>query len=115
MFRSEFTNHFDNDFLLIASNGTVLQLDVLSDSIRNGYGSNPDFRITIRNVLVRHCWDGYLLVIYEEWQYGDKMSSLPNNGRIASVLFRTHGDVKWLYVHETWLPKDIAEADVFDF
>ena len=115
LFRREFTSHLGIDFLLVSPNGTLLQLDALSDSIRNGYGSNPDFRIAIRNVLVCRCWDGYLLATYEEWQQGAKMSSPPNNGRIASVLFSTHEDLIWLHVHETWLPKSVIESDAFDF
>jgi hypothetical protein len=66
--------------------------------------SGPDFRIEIRNPVLRFESDDFLLATYEEWQQGGKGP----DGRLSSVLFRKDPDgpngLRWVHVHETPLP-----------
>jgi hypothetical protein len=39
----------------------------------------------------------------------------PDNGRIATALFRRTERLEWLHVHETSLPPSVTTADQFDF
>ncbi len=105
----------DEAFVLVPPAGLVLSRDELTASIKAGYGSNPAFRIAIRNVQVRRAWDGHLLATYEEWQRNARASSPPDNARIASVLFDARDGLKWLHVHETWLPESVTRVGSFDF
>ena len=115
LFKREFVQRFDVDFLLVPPNGIVLDLESLLRSIRSAYGSNPDFRIAIRNVKVRRTWDRVALATYEEWQRNAMASTPADNGRVASVLIRFNEPMRWLQVHETWLPADVIAAGRYDF
>lgn len=115
LFQHEFLHRLDDAFVLVPPAGLLLTRDGLGDSIRAAYGTNPDFRIAIRNLHVRRTWDGNLLATYEEWQRNALASTPPDNGRLASVLFATGGGFKWLHVHETWLPAEVMQAGPYDF
>ena len=65
-FETGFLNRFESEFLLIPPVGSLLTLSELTSSIRCAYGSNPDFRIAIRNVRVRQEFDGVIVATYEE-------------------------------------------------
>lgn len=114
-FQTGFTDRFHLSFLLIPPGGNLLDLDTLSTAIRNGHGGNPDFRIAIRNVKIQLCWERYVLATYEEWQRNARASTPPDNGRVASVLFQIDDNLKWLHVHETWLPADVMRDGPYDF
>ena len=114
-FEAEFLRRFDEDFLLIPPAGSVLNLADLSHGIHARHGSNPDFRIAIRNVSLRRLWEGHALATYEEWQRNALASTPPDNGRVATVLFRLTEPLRWLHVHETWLPAEIMTAGPYDF
>ena len=114
-FQDEFTDRFHLSFVLIPPGGNMLDLGTLTSSIRSRHGSNPDFRIAIRNVKVRLCWENYVLATYEEWQRNALASKPPDNGRLASVLFQNGDSLKWLHVHETWLPVEVMAAGPYDF
>ena len=81
------------------------------------YGSNPDFRIRIRDIRVNHVNDTMAVVNYQEWQKAATDSDQSNNGRITTmVLGEKHsGGVEILQVHETWLPGEVVAAGDFDF
>lgn len=115
LFQVEFTDRFHLGFVLIAPGGNTLDLNHLSTNIRNGYGQNRDFRIAIRDVVVRFSWDRYVLATYQEWQRNALASTPPDNGRAASVVFQIDDDLKWLHIHETWLPAEVMRAGPFDF
>lgn len=114
-FFAKFMDRFDPAFLLIPPAGTTLDLDDLANSIKSAHGSNPTFNIKIRNVQIRREWENHVLATYEEWQRNAKASSPPNNGRVATVLFKIEKRLKWLHVHETWLPQDIMQAGPYNF
>ncbi len=81
------------------------------------YGSNPDFRIKIRDIRVNHIDGNMAVVNYQEWQKAAKDSDQPNNGRITTMVLRERpsGGVEILQVHETWLPEDMVATGDFDF
>lgn len=114
-FDSHFLSRFSPDLVFIPPAGKLLGLDDLSASVRAGYASNPDFRIQIRNVTVQHEFDGHIIATYEEWQRNALASKPTNNGRVASVVFSSSQSLKWLHIHETWLPGEIMDADSYEF
>lgn len=114
-FAAEFSRRFDEAFVLIPPAGTMLDLNALTRSIRGAYASNSDFRIAIRHVKVLRQWEDHVLATYEEWQRNALASSPPDNGRVATVLFRVSKTLTWLHVHETWLPQNVMEAGPYDF
>ena len=118
-FQRGFARRFDPGFLLIPPAGTLLPLAKLSQSIRAGYGTNPDFRIQIRNVTLRREIGKTAVLTYEEWQRSAKASTPADNGRVATVLMTPDrvapGGFSWLHLHECWLPRELMDADPFDF
>lgn len=82
------------------------------------YGSNPDFRIKIRDIKISHRSNGMAVVNYQEWQRNAKDSDDPNNGRITTMVIgqKNSGDgLEILQVHETWLPREVVESGDFNF
>ena len=116
-FAEGFTVRFEPEFKLIPPAGNLLALEDLSQSVRKGHGSNPDFRIQIRNVRLQRQEDSLVVATYEEWQRNARASTPPDNGRIATVLFRATPNcpLLWLHVHETWLPRETMERGPYDF
>lgn len=118
-FDAALTSRFAPDLVLIPPRGVTLEGDALLDGIRQAYDSNSDFRIAIRNVRIHRVMGEHTLATYEEWQRNAKASSPPNNGRVATVLFsrdaNAPGGLRWLHVHETWLPADQMSAGPYDF
>ena len=110
-----FVAHLGAEFVLIPPGGIVLSRDDIAEAIRQSYDSNPEFRIAIRDVQIRQELDDYLVVTYEEWQRNALQSSPPDNGRLATALFRRGPPLEWLHVHETWLPKEVMAAGPYDF
>ncbi len=117
-FAEGLVNRFAPSCILIQPNGSRSQSAEFCATVRNGYGSNPEFRIAIRNVsLVWHSSD-HVLATYEEWQRNAKSSTPPDNGRVATVLFRwepTASALRWLHIHETWLPIAVMRRGPYDF
>ena len=114
-FDDDFLPRFDPGLVLIPPAGTTLTLAELAASIRAGFGSNPGFAIAIRNVRVRRAWDGGILATNKEWQRNALASTPPDNGRVATVLFAPCEPLRWLHVHETWLPPETMAAGPYDF
>ena len=59
-----------------------------------------------------------MLATYEEWQRNALASTPPDNGRVATVLFeddRAEDRLRWLHIHETWLPEEVMAAGPYDF
>ena len=115
IFQRDFLARFDDDFLLIPPAGVILAVSMLGGGFRAEHGKNPDFRIAIRETRVRRIMGDLVLATYEEWQRNAVESSPPDNGRVSSVLFRREQGLRWLHVHETWLPADRMNAGPYDF
>jgi hypothetical protein len=114
-FESGFLDRFATDFLLIPPAGTLLNLEQLSSAVRSAHATNSEFRIAIRNVTILRQFDDHILATYEEWQRNARASTPPENARIATVLFRDERPLRWLHIHETWLPESVARAGPYDF
>lgn len=98
-------------FVLVTPYGTVLERDALLASLRptNGqHGPEAGFKIGIRNFTCRHVGEHTVVVTYEEWQTLDGRET----GRISTAVFERNpgmpNRVRWLAVHETWLPSPDA-------
>jgi len=114
-FERGFMIRFAPDFLLVPPAGTLLSLNQIAETVRSAHGSNREFRVAIRNVALRRQFDGHILATYEEWQRNALASTPPDNGRIATVLFRDTRPLEWLHIHETWLPDALSLAGPYDF
>ena len=119
VFDRRVTDRMADDLVLIPPGGNAIDKKIICDAVRGGYGLSPDFRIVIRNVELRPVkLAGHVLAIYEEWQRGAVNSTPPDNGRVASVLFKLDDQgrpEKWLHIHETWLPEARYTNEAFDF
>lgn len=90
-------------FVFISPGGVESSRDALLDGLRGAHASWPSTDgIEIRNVRVRWRRADTLVATYEEWQTrGDE-----TKGRLSTVVFdtTTTPPLRWLQVHETWLP-----------
>lgn len=80
--------------------------DELLEGIAVGYGSNPDFRIEIREGELRgfESQGGLALFTYAEYQTGARQTVPADNVRVSTVLFSIgDGSTRplWLHIHET--------------
>jgi hypothetical protein len=86
----------------------VLPEDALLNGLRAAHGSNPDFRIEIRDTRLLGDWPdcGLVLAGYVEAQFGARNTTPPDNLRRATVLFeRGAKGLIWRHVHETAMPQ----------
>lgn len=118
-FSNGFVRRFDPACILIPPGGTIVPLAQLTRMIRSGYGNNPDFRIEIRNVVLRREERMWVLATYEEWQVNALNSTPPNNARISTAWFRrekaTTSGLAWMHIHECWMPREQVDAGPWDF
>lgn len=115
VFETEFLDRMSNELVFIPPAGRRLGLDGLAAALRDGYAKNPRFRIAIRNVQAHWTFDDHVVATYEEWQRNALASKPPDNGRLATVLFKGPAPLKWLHIHETWLPPETMAAGPYDF
>ena len=97
-------------FVNIQPAGRVHERDGLLASLRDGHGTNPEFRISISKTRLHHLDEasGLVLATYVETQSGARHSHPPTNARLSTVLMRRTGTgaLEWLHVHETAVPVD---------
>jgi hypothetical protein len=116
-FAQRFTARFCDNFSYVLPGGRELSLEILTTGLRKAHGSNPKFRIAIREVRVRFATDDCVVASYHELQR-DAINSTPaNNMRVSTVLFRRidGGKLLWTHLHETWLPAEVTAAAAYDF
>ncbi|MEP3036007.1 MAG: hypothetical protein ABJO67_16885, partial [Pseudoruegeria sp.] len=109
-----FLSRLHQDVQFIPPEGQVMTGAGLKDGFGRGYGSNPDFRIQIRDVDVRYECGHLVLATYTEWQTGAALSAEANNARVTTVLMEMTCPVTWLHIQETWLPEAVRAAGSFD-
>ena len=114
-FEQQFLPRFAEALVFVPPSGTRLGLRDLASSVEQGHASNPDFRIAIRNVRVHLDLPGHVLATYEEWQRNARASTPPDNGRVATVVFEKGDRLRWLHIHETWVPPGRMAAGPYDF
>ncbi len=114
-FEISFRRRFAENLLFIPPAGFQFGLSELSASVERAHGSNPAFRIAIRNVKVHLVFPDHILATYEEWQRNALASTPPNNGRVATVVFERAECLRWLHIHETWMPPEQMAAGPYNF
>lgn len=117
-FRQRALDHISDNLVAIFPAGRSFGKSDFREYMGSIYGSNPKFRIRIRDIRLRHLAPEMAVVTYEEWQRDAQDSEKPNNGRLTTMVLG-NGDAgagpQILQVHETWLPDEIVEAADFDF
>ena len=98
-----------DSFALVSPDGTLLEREALLARLKRAHGkrAGESFRIWVRAVRLRDEVGPRLLVSYEEWQETDDGV----NARQSTAWFAvTPGEgvrrdrLRWVHVHETWLP-----------
>ena len=120
VFAERLLDRMHEDFTIILPGGIMLDGAGFWPEFRKLYGSNPDFHISIRNIRQKpSVLDSVYIVTYEEWQRNAKQSKPEDNGRLFSAVFiadeQAPYGIKWLHVHETWLPDSAIAAEPFNW
>lgn len=120
VFQDRLLSRMDEDFFIVLPGGMGIQGSGFWPEFRQLHGTNTEFKISIRNVQQRSCSQGDLLIAsYEEWQKDAKYSEPSNNGRLSTAILikddSAPNGLKWAHVHETWLPKEQMDAELFDW
>jgi len=68
IYEARLLRRIDPSFCFISPDGAELNRSALANGMRKGHGSNPDFRIAIRDVNVRAVCGNHVLATYVEWQ-----------------------------------------------
>jgi hypothetical protein len=105
---SRFEGALAPDFTMVTPGAELVQRAALLASLRAAHGSRSArerFRILIQATAGRALSAELAHFTYEEWHE----SADGQRGRLSSVLFEADasapGGVRWLFVHETWLPQ----------
>lgn len=109
-----FLSRLHEGFVFIPPDGQVITRELLKEIFDRGYGTNNYFKIQIRDVTICHEVGNLMMATYTEWQVG-AIQSENTNARVVSILIEMTTPVKWLHIHETWLPESVRPADSFDF
>ena len=109
----------DAQFSIVSPSGTTLTQEDILTLIYEGYGLSREFSIKTRNANLLRLDGNVVLVSYEEWQHHAVNTPVSQNGRISTALLAVDNTqpngLRWLHVHETWLPDEIQKAGNYDF
>lgn len=104
---ARFADALAESFVIIAPSGEAFSRTMTLEMVRAGRAGDPDCRIWIQHVEIRHAGEETVLATYQEWQERGGVT----RGRLSSVLFRVDSNaangLRWLHVHETWLPDSV--------
>ena len=114
-YEERFVTRFDPGAIFVGPDGMLLEYDMLIGAMREAHGINPDFRIAIRDVAVRHESAELVVASYTEWQMNAVGAPRSDNGRQSTAVMRKGEKLTWLSVQETWLPEEIQDAGPYDF
>jgi hypothetical protein len=117
-FKRNALDRISDDLVVIMPGGRSFKKNDFAGYMKGIYGSNPAFRIKIRDIRVSHMAGELAVVNYHEWQRDAKDSDNPNNGRVTTMVVRDRDQDRGpeiLQVHETWLPADVIEKEDFAF
>ncbi|MEE9433663.1 MAG: hypothetical protein V3V15_05445 [Sphingorhabdus sp.] len=107
LFDAQLASRFSPSLINIQPAGKMLSCSALTEAIFDGYGSNPDFDITICDVgIIDVSADqSRITALYEERQSGARNTVPAGNRRLSSVIFARQdgGGLLWLHIHETML------------
>ncbi len=105
-----FAPRLDDDLIFISPDANHLDREGLLSMFEAALGSNPPFKVEIRDVTLVHDLGEHVVATYTEWQWAAKSSARPNNGRLTTVVLAKQKPFKWMHIHETWLPEDVQAA-----
>jgi hypothetical protein len=116
-FRTNALDHMADNLVVTMPAGRSFGKSDFAGYMSSIYGSNPDFKIKIRDLVLRHHIGSAIVVNYKEWQRNAQDSDNPNNGRQTTMVLRELGNngFEFLQVHETWLPPEEVENGDFSF
>ncbi|MEM9175491.1 MAG: hypothetical protein AAGC67_09675 [Myxococcota bacterium] len=107
-FDANLSSHWPAGMVNIQPAGGAFPGEEILEKIRDGYGTNPDFTISIHAVrlidVVESGTTSRVVATYVERQRGARQSTPPENDRRSSVwMEREAGDAVWLWrhLHET--------------
>lgn len=100
-----FSDVMDPGFVIVSPRGTATALPGLSDGLRGAFGSwGSEGSIEVADVTLRHVHADVALLTYVEKQRVEGKDT----ARLSTVLMQQHeptpNGVRWLHVHETWMP-----------
>jgi hypothetical protein len=107
-FESQFTARLHPEFENVQPSGRVLSRENLLKALSGARGSNPDFRIEVRDTRILGHWPdcGLILAGYVEAQFGAHNTTPPDNLRRSTVVFeRSSTGLIWRHIHETAMPR----------
>ena len=102
-------NRLAPGFQLITPRGEIISRAALLTDLHGRYGQYREagYPLEVRGFQVRHLGDHHIVATYEEWQG----PSDEQTARVSTAIFERDptqpNHVRWLHVHETWLP-DLA-------
>lgn len=106
-FAAGFTDHLAASFHYIMPDGSRAEGHALAAGLRAAHGSNPGFRIAITDVRVHVERADLVIATYIEWQAGARSFDRSKSGRLSTAVFtEAAGELRWVHVHETWLPAE---------
>ena len=89
------------EFAWVSPSGQDISRDQILEGLKSGYGSNPEFRITVEDIELELCEGDLAVVSYVENQTGAR-NAPPVNTRRSSVVFSLKPRLAWRYLHETY-------------
>ena len=114
-YEERFVSRFDTSAFFVGPDGVLMEYDALIEGMRMAHGVNPEFRIAIRDVVVRQESETQIVATYTEWQMNAVNVPRSNNGRQSTAVMNKGDTLSWLCVQETWLPDEVQEAGPYDF
>ncbi len=120
VFEARLLSRMDIDFYIVLPDGECFYGEKFWPQMRKAHGSNPDFQISLRN-FARKLQIGRktYVVNYEEWQKHALNSKPANNGRVSTAVLVADSSapngLRWVHVHETWLPAKRIKSASFDW
>lgn len=105
-FETNLIDRFAPDLRIIYPSGVILTRDDLVKPIFAAHGSNPSFRVSIRDFeLIALSSDTQLAIAcYIEDQFNALNTNPSDNSRLSTVVFRISADpdrIEWRHIHET--------------
>ncbi len=114
-YEERFVKRFDPSAFFVGPDGVLLEYSALMEGMRGAHGINPDFRIAIRDVVVRYESKSQVVATYTEWQMNAVNAERTNNGRQTSAVLKKGDSLSWISVQETWLPDEVQDAGPYNF
>lgn len=106
---ARFADALASSFTMVVPDGRTVPRDAVLKAVRDSHGWGAT-TIWIENHVLRFSNAGVALVGYEEWQTRDDAT----RGRASTAFFAVDpaapNGVRWMHVHETWLPDERPEA-----